>query len=59
MNSGLKVLPKGLRCSICFIALNAIWSHFLGTKLHFYPNIMLSKHDEQDQIDAKWLEEKS
>ena len=80
MNSGLKGLPKGLRCSILskitarmltfrdrtedvtycadvtpflhatsgglsqtaalflrFIVLNAIWPHFLDTKLRFYP----------------------
>ena len=86
MNSGFKVLPKGLRCSILskitarmltfrdrttdvtycadvtlflhatsgglsqtaafylanflrFIALNAIWPHFLCTKLCFYPTL--------------------
>ena len=105
IHSGLKVLPKGLRCSILpkikakmltirdgtayvtycidqtlfctgrqadyhwlwhflcvdflrFIALNAIWPHFLGIKLRFYPIFMLPKHAKQNQIDAIWLGKK-
>ena len=41
-----------------FIALNAIWPHFLGTNLRFYPIIMPPKYAEQDQIDSKLLEKK-
>ena len=43
---------------LCFVALNAIWPHFLGTKLRFYPILCPPKHVEQDQIDAKWIEKK-
>ena len=35
------------------ITLNAIWVHFLGA------NSIPPKHAEQDQTDAKWLEESS
>ena len=41
-----------------FIALNAIWPHFLGIKLCFYPIFMLPKHAKENQIDAIWLGKK-
>ena len=59
----LYVTSGGLQHFLCadflhFIALNAIWPHFLGIKLCFYPIFMPSKHAEQDPIDAKWLGKK-
>ena len=41
MNSRLKVLPRFnifyFANFLHFIALNAIWTHFLGSKLRFHP----------------------
>ena len=99
MNSGLKVLPNGLRCSIlskitarmlkfcertadvtlflhatpcgplltaafslrgflAFHCFKCYFTSFSRYKTLFLPNIMLPKHAEQDQIDAKWLGKK-
>ena len=43
--------------SLRFVALNAIWAHCLCAKLRFHPILLPAKHAEQDQINAKWLEE--
>ena len=46
-----------LRIFLAFSCFELILAHFLGAKLRFHPILYPHKHAQQDQIDAKWLEQ--